>query len=33
MRKLKVATLAELIAFDKELNGVEPGLAEFPNNG
>jgi two-component system response regulator TtrR len=33
MRKLKFATLAELIAFDKELNGVEPGLAEFPNNG
>ncbi len=33
MRKLKFATLAELIAFDKELNGTEPELGEFPKPG
>jgi two-component system, LuxR family, response regulator FixJ len=30
MRKLKFATLAELLAFDKELNWAEPELGERP---
>ena len=33
MRKVNFATLAELIAFDKELNGAEPELGELPNLG